>query len=913
MNRCLPRTILSLSILSALMLPQIAGAQDAAAAPAQDPAPVAEPAAQEATELDTVTVTALRQSLETAQTIKQSSDMIVDSIVAEDIGKLPDNSVADALQRVTGVQVAQGNQGETTGVVIRGLPNVISTLNGREIFSASGRGYAFQNLPATAVETLRVYKTSEASLPLGGIAGLVDIELRRPFDFEGREIAGTYTATHSKYGGKVDPNASLLLSDRWKTDAGEFGALVNFGYLAREYAYDAVWGDFPKVVTDATGTPIRAGGGELIAAPNGWGTAYNHGDRERGAFNYALQWKPREDLELYLEGLYDWVRDTPATAFYFSFPVGAVTPTRLGVGDNCYADHFSGEPICDATDGVWTGDTYAATSTQAHTQRGQDIQNALGLKWNGDRLHLSTELSRTSGYYRDENFIIDTFLSGPITTVWEGVGGSHQNWYLEGDPALDPSRFYLNGLFQTWAYSQGEENAWRGDGRFDFVEGPVASLQFGLRYADRTSMQKGSVEISTPPPGGAGTDNITANPNPDNQVAGLFPTDDFFCSMRGNDALHQKFLTPCYDYLIDSADFLRAFYGLPTGLAPENPGRFFEIGEKKLAGYLQARYDFELFGMPVDGLVGVRVEKVRRNLDAFAFDASTGVYSPIARDTDDLNTLPNFSANLHLNDQWQLRLSAAKTLSYPAFGDLNPSISLNPGTINRPGIASSGNPDLTPIESKNYDLSLEWYFSEVGYASLGLFHRDVDGYIQRYVTDTTIGGEPFELSLPLSAGSGYLRGAEFAWQQTFDFLPGAWSGLGAQFNYTYIEGETRSPQFVGGPEVSRPLQNVSKNNYNAVLFYENLGMSARLAYGYRSRYIDFFTQDTVSGNEDQVEPANSLDLSVSYDVTPRATVVFSATNLLGENLHQYWGSGNTRPRDIRFQDRTVGLGFRFKL
>lgn len=929
MTRQLTRSTLSLSILSVLLIPALAQAQQAPVAdPAQaQPTPDAQAqdagsASQEpesATDLDTVVVTALRQSLQTAQNIKQDSDMIVDSIVAEDIGKLPDNSVADALQRVTGVQVAQGSQGETTGVVIRGLPDVISTLNGREIFSSTGRGFAFQNLPATAVKTLRVYKTSEASLPLGGIAGLVDIELRRPFDFEGREIAGTYTATHSKYGGKVDPNASLLLSNRWNTDAGEFGALVNFGYLAKEYAYDAVWGDFPKVVTDGTvdengdPVPIRTPEGNLIAAPNGWGTTYNDGSRERGAFNYALQWKPRENVEVYLEGLYDWVRDTPGTAFYFSFPVGAVAPSQLGVGDNCYANHFGGETICDATDGTWTGDTYAATSTQAHQQRGQDIQNALGLKWDGDRLHLSTELSRTSGYYRDENFIIDTFLSGPITTVWEGTGGNHQNWYLEGDPATDPSRFYLNGLFQTWSHIEGEENAWRGDGRFDFEEGPIAALQFGLRYADRTAAAKGSVEISTPPPGGAGTGNITANPNPDNQVVGLFPADQFFCSKPGNEALHQQFLTPCYDYLIDSADFLRAFYGLPTGLAPENPGRFFDIGEKKTAGYLQARYDFELFGMPVDGLVGVRVEKVRRNLNAFAFDAGTGEYTPLTRDTDDINTLPNFSANLHLSDAWQLRLSAAKTLTYPVFGDLNPSISLNPGTINRAGIASSGNPDLTPVESKSYDVSLEWYFSPVGYASVGLFHRDVDGYIQRYVTDTVIGGEPYELSLPLSAGNGYLQGVELAWQQTFDFLPGAWSGLGAQFNYTYIDGETSSPAFVGGPEITRPLQNVSKNNYNAVLFYENFGISARLAYGYRSRYIDFFTQDTVSGNEDQVEPANSLDLSVGYDITPQATVVFSATNLLGEDLYQYWGGGTTRPRDIRFHDRTFGVGFRFKL
>lgn len=917
MNLRSHRSLLSLAILSALAVPTLSLAQERTTGTPADPAATPPSSTPSTTELDTVVVTALRQSLQTAQTMKQEADMVVDSIVAEDIGKLPDNSVADALQRITGVQVSQGGQGETTGVVIRGLPNLITTLNGREIFSSSGRGYAFQNLPATAIKSLNVYKSSEASLPLGGIAGLVDIELRRPLDFDGAEIAGTVTGTHSKYGGDVDPSASLMLSNRWDTDAGQFGALVNVGYVGKRYAYDAVWGDFPKVLNDADGTPMRTEDGNLVAAPNGWGTNYSHGDRDRSAFNYALQWKPNDRTEVYLEGLYDYIRDDYDQAFLFSFPVGEVQPTQLGVGSTCYPNRLDGplygQTICDASSGTWTGDTYAASSTQAHKQRGQDIQNALGLKWDGDQLHLSTELSRTSGYYRDENFIIDTFLSGPITTVWDGTSGKHQNWYLAGNPASDPSRHYLNGLFQTWGESRGEENSWRGDGRFEFLDGPIANVQFGLRYADRTASAKGSVEISTPPPGGAGTGNITANPNPANQVVGLFPAASFFCNKRGNAALKQPFLAPCYDYLIDNADALRGYYGLPDGLAAENPGRFFDIEERKAAGYLQAKYDFDLFGIRADGLVGVRMEKIKRELNAFSFDASSGVYSAITRNTEDTNTLPNASLNLHFSDAWQLRLVAAKTLSYPDFGALNPSISLNPGTVNRAGVASSGNPDLSPIESTNYDASLEWYFSPVGYASAGVFYRDIDGYIQNYITNVEIAGEVYDLSSPQSAGSGHLQGVELAWQQTFDFLPGAWSGLGAQLNYTYIEGDTRSPEFLGGPVISRPLQNVSKNNYNAVLFYENFGLSARLAYGYRSRYIDFFTQPTVAGTEDQVEAASSLDFSVSYDATPRTTVVFSATNLLGNNLHQYWGSGNSRPRDIRFQDKTLGLGLRFKL
>jgi len=909
MNKRLPHSLLSLSILSALLLPPVASAQEAATAtePAQQTAP------STPTDLDTVTVTALRQSLETAQNIKQSSDMIVDSIVAEDIGKLPDNSVADALQRITGVQIAQGSQGETSGVVIRGLPNVISTLNGREIFSASGRGYAFQNLPATAVKTLSVYKTSEASLPLGGIAGLVDIQLRRPFDFEGPQVAATYDLTHSDLGGKHDPKASLLLSDTWDTDAGKFGALVNFGYQRKEYAYDAVWGDNPKVLTDAAGTPIRTDGGDLISAPNGFGTAYNDGNRRRGAFNYALQWKPNDNTEVYLEGLYDYVRDSYGQAYYFSFPTSVIDPTAIGVSDNCYANQlagdYQGQTICDANSGRWTGDSYAATSMQAHKQRGQDIQNALGIKWDGDQLHLSSELSRTSGYYRDRNFIIDTYLQGPINTVWEGNAGSHTNWYLDGNPALNPANFYLAGLFQTWSYTYGEENAWHGDGHFDFNDGPIASIQFGLRYADRNALARGSVEISTPPPGGQGS---TTDPNLANQVTRF--GEDFMCTMGSNAAMKQDWLVPCYSYLIQNADALRGLYGLPDGVAPENPGRYFDIGEKKLAGYLQAKYDIELTdGLRVDGLVGVRAEKVRRNLDAFSFDAANSTYSPLTEETSDVNVLPNASAIFHFGSDWQLRLAAAKTLSYPDFGALNPSLSLNPGTINRPGQASSGNPALSPIESKNYDASLEWYFSPVGSASLGVFRRDIDGYIQTYITETTIAGDAYQLSIPLSAGTGYLQGVEAAWQQTFDFLPGAWSGLGAQFNYTYIEGETKSPASVGGPMITRPLQNVSKNNYNAVLFYENFGISARLAYGYRSRYIDAFTQDTVAGNEDYVVPANSLDFSFSYDLSRNTTLVLSATNLLDNDLHQYWGTGTTRPRDIRFQDKTFGLGVRFKL
>jgi len=869
---------------------------------------------QQPATLSTITVTGIRGSLQSAESMKRDARMVTDSVAAEDIGKLPDNSVADAMQRIPGVQVAPDFQSETASVVVRGLPNVITTLNGRNIFSGVGRSFAFQNLPATAVKSLTVYKSSDASLPDGGIAGVVNIDLFRPFDFKSSKIAGTLTETNSKYGAHTDPTASLLLSNNWQTGIGKVGALVNFGYMQQHYDYNAVWGDFPKLLTDGSGTPILSNG-NLIAAPNGWGADYNIGYRKRGEFNYALQWAPNENTEFYVEGLYDWDHDDYDQPFFFSFPVGAVTPTNLSVSNTCYANQLTespyyGQTICDANGGTWTGNTYAATSTQAHQLWGHDIQNSIGAKWRGQRLNLSTDLTLNTTSFEDNTFIVDTFLKAPITTVWTGTGGNHQNWSLGGAPATDPANFYLNGLFQDWTNQRAKQLAWRADGTYDLNGDFFRYLDFGVRYADHKAQYHGSVDISTPPPGGTG--DIALNPNPANQVIARYP-DGYFCSMPKTSALPTNWLTGCYNFLVDNADAIRELYGLNPGLAPENPGRFYDIDERSYAGYAQVGYGGELFGIPFDGLAGVRVERIKRNLNAFSFNASTGVYTPISNSTNAPVYLPNISFNWHLRDDLLLRLDAAKTVTYPDFGALNPSISLNPGTINRAGIAASGNANLSPIRSTNFDASVEWYFGPASYASAAFFYRKINGYIQSYVTNVTIGGQAYQLSSPQSAGKGFLDGVELQYQQFFDFLPGALAGLGLQVNYTYINGDTRSPQYIGGPTVISPLQNVSKNNGNVVLIYERNGWSARLAYDYRSRFIDGFNQPTVAGVYDEVVLPNQVDFSLAYDVDKRFTVVLNATNLFGAVLHQYWGDGTSRPRDIRYTDRTVGLGLRFKM
>src|SRR5688572_18148887 len=168
------KTALASAMLAA-MTAQIASAQEQAA-PAQDE------------QVEEVVVTGIRGSLSKALDIKRDSAQIVEAIVAEDIGKFPDNNVIEAMQRITGVQVTNRGSGETSAISIRGLTDINTTVNGRNIFTASGLAVALQDVPASLIKQVDVYKTRSASQIENGIAGSVDIKTQRPFDFDGSKF-----------------------------------------------------------------------------------------------------------------------------------------------------------------------------------------------------------------------------------------------------------------------------------------------------------------------------------------------------------------------------------------------------------------------------------------------------------------------------------------------------------------------------------------------------------------------------------------------------------------------------------------------------------------------------------------------------------------------------------------------------
>ncbi len=203
-------------------------------------------------------VTGIRQSLSSAQNIKRNSDAIVDALVAEDIGKFPDNNAAEAIARVTGVQVTRYAD-EANGVLIRGLPNVQTTVQGREIFTADGRSVSIQDFPAQALSRVEVYKADDRREFGGWYRGPDRCRLRRPFDFKGFQLAGAARGVYNSESRKSGPIGSLLVSDRWQTGIGEIGALINASFTQTRYLNSVRYQGFQDNVSGEPADPARLG------------------------------------------------------------------------------------------------------------------------------------------------------------------------------------------------------------------------------------------------------------------------------------------------------------------------------------------------------------------------------------------------------------------------------------------------------------------------------------------------------------------------------------------------------------------------------------------------------------------------------------------------------------------------------
>ena len=894
---------------------------------------------------DAIVVTGVRRSLERAADIKRESVQVVDAIVAQDIGKLPDPTTAAALQRVPGVQVSVNRNNELGDVRVRGLPDVLTTVNGREVFSTIGRNFDLQDMPAEALSRVNVFKSQTADLTEGGLAGVIDLQLNRPFNFRDPTVVLGGRANYGDRVDKINPQFSLLATDRWDTGIGEIGALINGTYSKSDY-YRASTVLFQRRSTN-TGpfnTPGYVIPGILQNFPQ-------QGSIERHQVNGALQWQASPSLEVYAEGFYTYFRDRGSRNGANIQPfTNGTTITDVTPGASCidtYVRSNGNNPVIQTdAEGIesWTltqaqldnpvelcqpesmtfANLVSNQTTQARDLNQRNKQFAGGLKYEEGRLNAVLDVAYQTSKFELQNITSDIGQRLPSLTVTMDNGG-HAEYTVPGDALLSRDNLYIrNALIQNFTENRGKLFQAKGDVDYD-LDGFLSNIAAGVRYAHRSAEEQ-AVNLNKRIPGGnIGTD------SEDRAVlvsdTGL-PDDFLVLGSRAPDLNNgSRFYIPNPDFLLseDGLDAARAYFGLPAGRPDYDPGRAFDAKEDTLAAYVQGKYETDLSNsITLDGVVGMRYIRTSRTIGTFV-EAEGGEYDRLTADSVDHDWLPNATARFRIGDNIQIRFGYAKSLRRPNFEALNPAITLNQS--NNPLVQSTGNagnPDLKAQKSESLDATFEYYFPS-GYVAIAGYYRDITDRVITSGAVEMIDGVDYSVARPRNVGQATLKGIELSTQYFFDFLPGALSGLGVQGAFTLADSK------VGGddPLAGYPLQGVSKYNYTVGLLYEKSGVNARLVYTYRSKYLALdasgeptlrpMTEETIASLEvpalvTYARGAGRLDFNIGYDITDKIRVDVGGTNILGNNTSTYYdypGYTNIN-NEMAYDETTYSVGVRVK-
>lgn len=791
-----------------------------------------------------VLVSGQRAALQSAQSIRQDAEELVDSIVADDIGKLPDKSVSEVLQRLVGVSIDRTMANMKTlndgvekfsivgsGVTVRGLSYVRSETNGRESFSANGgRAISFEDVPPELLAGVDVYKNPSAAQVEGGIGGLVNLRTWQPFDFPGFRSAASLGAEESTLRRKVGPSFSALLSNRWHTDAGEFGALVDLSHSLTRNRTDGYQVEpyFPR--TDAIAGDTS---GQTRWVPSGVSWRSSTYDRERDGLYMALQWR-QGDLQSslsYFETRHEmkWIEN--ASFFY-----GDRWATTLDPGAT-----FGGNGALQA--GVLHGVVLGTDARFAdNTSRTRDLSWNLGWKA-GERWSGSIDLQLLKARSEGEDNTIG-LKTAPLPRQTVDLGGAVPRLsFDDADRAFlaDPANYFWNFTQDHRELNTADMKAVRADARYRFEDRSfLRELRLGLRLTDREAVSRQTdggynwqvVTESWLAPGGK----VAQLGDPRfGQNYELHAYDNFFNGAGGAPAgvlapnttmvqyLPYSFLLVhgyrnmlCQDAnpvpadaqaCIDSYSWVKpiAAFGSPRWTNPQ--------GEKTQAAYVQLRFGLEDgWNLPLEGNLGARL--VHTSVSAtgrLLFDpapvAGAPTFDPVDPNTDVeyrnsyTRLLPSLNLLYRASDRLQLRAAASRGMSRPDFYQLQGYIALSqnipagyPNTtqpITYTGDGSRSNPFLKPTTSDNLDLAAEYYFSSTGSFTVGLFNKQIKDIVIGRTSVYTLQdstGTPYDfvVASPVNGARGHARGVELGYQRYFDMLPGWLSGFGVQANYTYV-------------------------------------------------------------------------------------------------------------------------------
>jgi TonB-dependent receptor len=898
-----------------------------------EPGGAAEPAEEETvvgTVEEEIVVTGERLSIMTAQEAKLAAPEIVDSVVATDIGKLPDRSVTEAVQRVPGVTITRFKSlgdpehfsAEGSGVMVRGLTLVRSELNSRNSFTADGgRALSFQDVPPELMQRVDVYKNQSAELIEGGVGGTIDLVTKRPSDYDGARLATVLEGNYGNFVDEVRPSGSVLFSQRWETTAGDVGVLLDVAYSEAATRTDGVYtrAFFPR--NDLVP-------GTTVYVPRGADWRTYAFDRERQGAYAVVDWSPGDSVQMALQVFDSQYQERwdESSIFVDNWPLDIIPAQGTSFqydGNNRFQ---SGRlDSSSASGGIPMGIAARFQDRDSHT-----TDFSYDLNWRPtSRWDLDLDLQYISGSSRS----LDSTVAAGVELPYLDVDLTGSRPQMQSDPAhlANPANYYMAFTMDNRTDNDAEQWAGRMDAAYSTELSVLQTVRFGARLTD-TESENHDTGFHWQPIYQQwmrwwALDGLAPMPQADPRFLSLFNLNNFY---RGSGSHPGLFMAPTlalaggfpgthlalHQQAASSGNYLCCFGEIT--LRDLDADEFTNLqDEKTQAFYLQGDFAFNGLKYPIGGNVGVRVVETEMSTRGFVVYPTTVTDTAgnrgfdrapeaIGVDNDYTNVLPSLNVRMFLRDNLLLRFAGSRALSRPAFGDLQSYRILGASLPSGVGLEDGptlddfvltadlfDNPRLEPVTADQLDLSLEWYFNRNGgLAHANLFHKEIDGLISRSFTEEVYGGHTYTVTQPTNNGSGSLRGFEVGLKKFFDEWRRPFDGFGLDLTYTYIDSDLALQDVSRPVDTDRssygalPFIGISRDAFNLTVLYDHTRFSSRLAYNWRSKFLMGVGQNGFNGDVNGLwrlpvytDDYGQLDASVQYHVAD-----WISLSLMGINL-----------------------------
>lgn len=850
-----------------------------------------------ASAIEEVIVTgSFRDSLTNALNVKRTATAAVDSIVADDIASFPDNNLAEAMQRVPGVNIDRVG-GEGKQISVRGLSADFTRVrvNGMETISTGvgngGRAFDFNIFASELFSRIDVRKSQSAEVSEGSLGATVDLATGKPLDYDAFTFVTSFQGGYNDQSESVDPRGTALIS--FTNEPGTFGALFSVAYSEREVDQKGHnTGRWER--NSNTGVNRWANSADLPSEVN---NAFHPRfprqlDRniqiERTGLTGSLQWKPSDRSLLTFDALYADIGNQ--TSEYTLTPISLARTGATGRVETTVNDYFYDADI--------KGLTYASLS-------GVDVRNE---HFRQDWETKFQQFSLTFDHEFDDDFrmkaIVGTSesnykMKSEVTAIFEAFNQDMSYDYRDdfkygkvsyGFDVTDPSNYLVSELRDRPSSTDNTYDTASIDLAHDFQAGAVdLTLKTGLSWKkfefvniqhtrDRAVINQNNhtnLAINVP----AGCNLTMADLNVGQNLGSVY--------QAGGSA--PAFFRPDLNAVIDRYNLMDDPTCFPLTL---NQGSDRSVTEESEGVFVQLDFSTELAGLPFRGDVGVRHVKTDQRSDGRV----SGVRQEITRNYND--TLPSMNLVLEPVEDVLVRASWSEVMSRPSLGSLTPGGSVD--LFNR-GL-TAGNPYLDPFRAKATDLSAEWYFAEESMVSLAWFKKDIESFPEsRPLTlpwsalramgysDSLLASGPatvddlFQYRSSVNSEGGTLDGWELQYQQPFNFGPGWLRDFGVKANYTWIDSKVVGGRTADGAPIYTPLNGQSDISWNATLWYENeAGFSGRVSVTHRDGFQRQSLANTGTPGADATDAVRVVDAAFSYRVNDNIKLSFDALNLTDE-------------------------------